>query len=179
MKRSMKMLSRIVFMVMAVALVLGVAMGAQPMAAASPLAVNQTVVEKYFGEVLSAADKVATEEILAPEFQRIDRSTFGVTLGAPGTMFLADYLHRSFANLDYTIDAIVIEGDQAAVCWTASGEHTAAYGAAEATGKPVVWTGMSFVQLRDGKIVSEMTNLENLSELLGAQELRISPSYAQ
>jgi predicted ester cyclase len=180
MKRNRKLLSRVVFVGLVVALMTGSTIAAQTMTAASaPVSAGQAVVEEYFGAVLSNADAAAAEAILAPGFQRTDRSQFGVTLGAPGVMFLAHYQHSAFPDLRYTIDDLVVEGDHAAVCWTAKGTQAGEYGAAAATGKPVVWTGMSFLQLQDGKIAGEVTNLEELSAVLNAEELRISPSYMQ
>ncbi len=102
-----------------------------------------------------------------------------MTLGAPGIMFLANYERQAFPDLRYTIDDLVVEGDHVAVCWTATGTQAGEYGAAAATGKPVVWTGMSFFKLQDGKIAGEEINLENLSEVLSTEDLRISPSYMQ
>jgi predicted ester cyclase len=180
MKRSMKLLGRVVLVGLAVMLVAGFGVAGQTMTATSaPVSANQAVVEAYYNTVLGEADAAAAAAILAPEFQRTDRSQYGVTLGAPGVMFLAGYQHGAFPDLRYTIDDLVVEGDHAAVCWTAQGTQTGEYGAAAATGKPVTWTGMSFLELKDGKIAGEETNLENLSEVLSAQDLRISPSYMQ
>ena len=113
--------------------------------------VGRTVVEAYFSTVLSKANGAAAKAILAPEFRRTDRSQAGVTLGVPGVMFLANYERQAFPDLRYTIDDLVVEGDHVAVCWTATGTQTGEYGAAAATGKPVVWTGMSFFSCRTAR----------------------------
>jgi predicted ester cyclase len=144
-----------------------------------PASATEAVVEQYFDNVLSKGDAAAAEAILAPEFQRTDRSQFGATLGPQGILFLANYQHGAFEDLHYAIDALVVAGDQVAVCWTATGTQSGEYGAAAATGKPVTWTGMSFFQLKDGKIAGEVTNLEDLAQLLNAGGLHISPSYMQ
>ncbi len=191
MKRSTQLLGRVVFVGLAVMLVAGFGVAGQTMTAASaPVSANQaviepggggggTVVEAYFSTVLSKANGAAAEAILAPDFRRTDRSQSGVTLGAPGVMFLANYERQAFPDLRYTIDDLVVEGDHVAVCWTAQGTQAGEYGTAAATGKPVVWTGMSFFKLQDGKIAGEETNLEDLSEVLAIKDLRISPSYMQ
>lgn len=153
-----------------------------PVAAfAGPTAIesNQALAEQYFGEVLSKGDMAIGNAILAPEFQRIDRSQAAAPLGKAGTLFLADYLHRGLSDATFTIDAAVVEGDTVAICWTAHGTHDGMYGFVPATNKPLTWTGMSFLAVKDGKIVQEMTNLESVSMLLGGEELRLSPSYAQ
>lgn len=180
MKRTMQLLGRVVFWGLVVALMAGTCIIAQSEAAKSmPPSAGQAVVEEYFSSVLSKADAAAAEAILAPGFQRTDRSQAGATLGAAGVMFLANYQLSAFADLHYTIDDLVVEGDHVAVCWTATGTQSGEYGAVAANGKPVKWTGMSFFQLQNGKIAAEEANFEELSEVLAAEDLRISPSYAE
>lgn len=180
MKRNSQLLRRVVFVGLIVALMLGLGAVVKTATAASmPAAANQAVVEAYFNDVLGKADAAAAAAILAPEFRRTDRSQGGVTLGAPGIMFLANYARQAFPDLRYTIDDLVVEGDRVAICWTAQGTQAGAYGTAAATNKPVVWTGMSFFELKDGKIAGEEANLESPSAVLSTKDLRISPSYAQ
>ncbi len=151
-------------------------------AAAEPVALdgNRALAEQYFGEVWSMGNMEVGNAILAPEFQHIDRSSGATSLGKAGTLFLADYLHRAFSDAAFTLDAVAVEGDTIAICWTAHGVNDGSFGYLPATNKAMTWTGMSFLSVKDGKIVQEMTNLENLSMLLGdTGELRLSPSYAQ
>lgn len=149
---------------------------ADPLAAES----NKALAEQYFGAVFGKGDMEVAGAILAADFQRIDRSQAGATLGKAGTQFLADYLHSSFSDVTYTIDALAVEGNTVAICWTARGTNDATFGVLPATNKPITWTGMSFLTMADGKIVAEMTNLESVSALLGdTGALRLSPSYAQ
>ncbi|MFN8467546.1 MAG: ester cyclase [Caldilineaceae bacterium] len=180
MKRSTQLLGRVVFVGLVVALMAGLGIAAQTTPAAGmPPSANQAVVEAYFNDVLGKADAAAAATVLAPGFQRTDRSQDGVTLGAPGVMFLANYERQAFPDLRYTIDDLIVEGDHVAVCWTAAGTQAGAYGTAAATGKPVTWTGMSFFELKDGKIAGEEANLETPSAVLSTKDLRISPSYTQ
>lgn len=151
-------------------------------ASAGPVAVdaNAALAEQYFGDLLSKGDMTVGKAILAPEFQRIDRSQGATPLGKAGTLFLADYLHRSFPDVTFTIDAVVVKDDTIAICWTARGTNDGSFGYLPATHTPLTWTGMSFLAVSDGKIVQEMTNLENISALLGdSGDLHLSPSYAQ
>lgn len=174
----MKRYTRLFSLVMLFALVFAVAGAAQPTLASpeSTVEANTALVEQYFGQVLGMGDTALAEEILAPDFHRIDRSLSGATLGVKGTEFLVDYYHTAFPDMRYNIDALVVEGDQVAVCWTATGTHGGFYGAAQPTGESMVWTGMSFIRVADGQIVEEMLNLENLADRFEAQKL--SPSYA-
>ena len=191
MKRSTQLLSRVVFVGLVVALVVGFCVALPTRTATSaPVSASRavvepgaggggTVVEAYFSTVLSKANGAAAEAILAPEFRRTDRSQGGVTLGVPGIMFLANYERQAFPDLRYTIDDLVVEGDHVAVCWTATGTQAGEYGTAAATGKPVTWTGMSLFELKDGKIAGEEANLESPSDVLPIEDLGISPSYVR
>ena len=169
--------SMLVLIAMAAMLLLApTTVSADPLAAES----NKALAEQYFGAVFGKGDMEVSNGILAADFQRIDRSQSGATLGKAGTQFLASYLHNSFSDVTYTIDAVTVEWDTVAVCWTARGTHDGTFGVLPATNKPMTWTGMSFLTMEDGKIVMEMTNLENVSALLGdTGNLRLSPSYAQ
>ncbi len=180
MKRSSQLLRRVVLAGLIMVLMAGLGAVVKTAAAAgTPATANKAVVEAYFNDVLGKADAGAAAAVLAPGFQRTDRSQSGVTLGVPGIMFLANYERQAFPDLRYTIDDLVVEGDRVAVCWTAQGTQAGAFGTAAATGKPVVWTGMSFFQLQDGKIAGEEANLETPSAVLATADLQISPSYTQ
>jgi predicted ester cyclase len=140
----------------------------------------KAVAAAYFEQLMSEKGEIAADAVLASGFQRIDRAAPKAVLGAKGTQFMVAYLHQAFPDLTYHIDAVAVEGNTVAICWTASGTHAGTLRMEPATGKTVTWTGMSFLTLEDGKLVQEMTNLESLDTVLGLNEgQRLSPSYAQ
>jgi predicted ester cyclase len=174
------MLQRIVFVMLTLTMVM-VLSSASLMASSEEMATpnaaaNKQVAETYFGQVLSQGDLAAAGTILAPTFERLDRSQDGMALGPNGTTFLAAYYKYAVPDLSYTIDAMAAEGDQVAVCWTATGQ-VGNYALAAHSGEPVTWTGMSFLNIEDGKIAEELTNLENMATVLGVDEVRFAPSY--
>jgi predicted ester cyclase len=174
----MKRFSLLFSLVVVVAMLFAFAGAPEPgLASPASAASNEALVEQYFGEVLSMGNVSVAEEILAPDFRRIDRSLFGATTGVKGTEFLAGYYRNAFPDLRYTIDAVVVEGDLVAVCWTASGTRSSDFGWVQANGATVVWTGMSFVRVENGRIAEEMINLESLVDRFNAQEMRFSPNY--
>lgn len=149
-------------------------------AAAGPSAAesNLDVATRYFTDVWGKAE--AGQAIIADDFQRVDRSSPTHPLGRTGTLFLAAYLHSGFSDVAFTIDEAVVDGDTIAIIWQAHGTNDGSYGFLPATNRAVTWTGMSFLTVKDGQVMQEVTNLENLSALLGdTGELRLSPSYAQ
>lgn len=141
---------------------------------------NLVVATHYFNDLWGNGDVAGSGAMIADDFQRIDRSNPAQPLGKAGTLFLADYLHTAFSNVSFTIDEAIVDGDTIAISWQASGTNDGGYGYLPATHKAVTWTGMSFLTVQDGSVMQEVTNLENLSALLGdTGELRLSPSYAQ
>ncbi len=141
---------------------------------------NLAVATQYFSDLWGNGDIAGSGAIVADDFQRVDRSNPAQPLGKAGTLFLADYLHRAFSNVTFTIDEAIVDGDTIAISWQASGTNDGAYGYLPPTHKAVTWTGMSFLTVQDGSVMQEVTNLENLSALLGdTGELRLSPSYAR
>lgn len=141
---------------------------------------NLAIATQYFGDLWGKGDVGGSHAIVADDFQRVDRSNPDHPLGKAGTLFLADYLHRAFSNVTFTIDQAIADGDTIAISWQTSGTHDGTYGYLPATHKAVTWTGMSFLTVENGSVVQEVTNLENLSALLGdTGEVRLSPSYAQ
>lgn len=141
---------------------------------------NLAVATHYFSDLWGNGDIAGGGAIIADGFQRVDRSNAAHPLGKAGTLFLADYLHTAFSDVTFTIDDAIVDGDTIAVSWQASGTNDGAYGYLPATHKAVTWTGMSFLTVRDGSVMEEVTNLEDLSALLGdTGALRLSPSYAR
>lgn len=78
----------------------------------------------------------------------------------------------AFPDLSFTADNVIAVDDSAAVEWTFSGTHQGAFPPFEAygaTGKKVTFSGATFYDLREGKIVAERVHADygTLVEELG------------
>lgn len=83
-------------------------------------------------------------------------------------------MYRSAADFETTVDAMVGEGDEVVVRWTASlttsGPLPLPIDIAVPAGKTVTWSGVSIFRLRGGKVVEERVLMDWLAVLrqLGA-----------
>jgi len=70
---------------------------------------------------------------------------------------------RALSERRRRVEAVVAEGDTVAIRWTTTGRHTG-FLLREPTGKEVSFGSMTFVQVRDGKIV-EIWNIQDTASL--------------
>ena len=135
---------------------------------------NKILAKLYFSQIVSEGDAETVDLLLGSDYQYNDRGLVGQAIGAKSAEFLFDYAHRSLTDIQFVYDEIVAEGDNVAVCWTAHGVFDSAYGLVAPTGEEVSWTGMSFLTIKDGRIVGDLTNQESLAAALGADEIELS-----
>jgi len=84
--------------------------------------------------------------------------------------------HSSYANLQYTIEDMIAEGDKVMVRATARGIHTCdfmtKFGKATATGKEITYAIIFIYRLADGKLVDLWEVYDNLARM---QQLSVLP----
>jgi predicted ester cyclase len=123
---------------------------------------NKALVRQYF-EVfhnqrqLDIGERILGSELLTP------------TLG------MAAMMRTAFPDYQITIDDQLVEADNVATVWTASGTHQGEWASpiepVPATGKAVTWTGTTTLRIAEGKITEVIgTNWDHLGILqqLGA-----------
>ncbi|KNC20115.1 flavin reductase [Arthrobacter sp. RIT-PI-e] len=122
-------------------------------------------------------DVGALASIVTPEYVRVSRSS-----GNSST--LADLqgeitaIRSGFPDLVTTIDAVVVEGDQAAIFWTSTGTHTENFLGVPPTNRRVQTRGCNHANLVGGRIAREEVTWDG-SELLhslGVRHLSDTPS---
>ena len=76
----------------------------------------------------------------------------------------------SFPDLSMIVEDILAEGDKVALRFRARGTHHGAFGAFEASGRPIDFTGTAMALVRNGQIVELWVNgdLLGLMQQLGA-----------
>ena len=62
---------------------------------------------------------------------------------------------RALPDLTYVIHETIAQDDRVAFRWTMGGTHLAEIEGVAATGKPVTYTGISILRLRDGRVVDD------------------------
>jgi steroid delta-isomerase-like uncharacterized protein len=125
---------------------------AMPRAEDSSLDANKKVIIDLFENFWNRGDLAALESALHDSFRF--RSA-----NHPEGLDRAQYIetalsHRlTFPDVVGAIDELIAEGDQIAVQWTNSATHRGTFLGIPATGKKVIFAGISIFRIKDGKIV--------------------------
>jgi steroid delta-isomerase-like uncharacterized protein len=70
--------------------------------------------------------------------------------------FVSQFL-KSFPDLQHTVNEMITEGDQIAVQFSAQGTHQGEWMGFPATGKSILYTGVTWARFAQGKIVEHST----------------------
>lgn len=116
-----------------------------------------SVVRRWFEDVWNRRDERAIDELVT-----CDSVCFADDGPIRGPEEFRQRQYRpflaAFPDLRIELDGIVSEGEQVVVRWTASGTHTGAGLGFDPTGEAVVFQGMSWVVVRDGKLAEGWQN---------------------
>src|SRR5262245_29168968 len=134
---------------------------------------NKVLVRKWFEEVWNRGRAAAIDEMLAGNAVL---HGFGPqpTGFADFKKFHADY-RNAFPDVAINVDAMITEGDIAAVRWSARGTHGGSAFGMAATGRPVQLSGMGFVRIDGGRIVEAGTRFDQLGWRHRLRGLRLPP----
>ena len=122
-------------------------------------------IERWFEEVWNKGRADAIDEMFAKEgiaHGLSDES--GQPLRGPEAFKVFHKKFReAFPNIIVTVEDTVVEGDKLAARCSVRGQHTGDSLGYAATQKPVEFTGMTIVRIRDGKIVEAWNNFDFLN----------------
>ena len=106
--------------------------------------------------------------MLAPDItiQGLEGGTEPVR-GREGFRDFYDRLHAVFSDFRFVLDSVIADGPVAAARWTACVCHTGDGAGVPATGKELVISGMTFIEVADGKIVAGWNEWDRLTMLRG------------
>jgi steroid delta-isomerase-like uncharacterized protein len=136
---------------------------------------NKAVVQRFFEELLSTDNFSVADEILAPDF----RFYFA---GSPDPMDLQSYKEflvmrrAAFPDRHFTVEEMVAEGDKVSARFTMRGTHEGEMRGIAPTGKTVTMTGIDIIRLREGKMVEDRVEVDQLGMM---QQLGVIPAPGQ
>ena len=111
------------------------------------------------------------EALFAPGFQ-MHLAFPGIPdpLDAAGLAGIIGMFHAHFADLQHTIEDVVVGEDRVAVRWSGSARHTADFNGIPASGTAVTASGITLFRVEEGKIAEMWEQLDALGLLqqLGA-----------
>jgi steroid delta-isomerase-like uncharacterized protein len=125
---------------------------------------NKEAVRRYYDEVLNKADVDALDELAVADYEEHDPLP-GQRTGREGLRDRVTMLIRGFAP-QFTIEAVIAEGDMVAVRWTNAGVHRAEFMGIPPTERTVSIGGIDVHRLRDGKLAEHWHVVDMLSMLV-------------
>jgi predicted ester cyclase len=136
---------------------------------------NKAIVRRFFEELLSTDNFSVADEILAPDF----RFYFA---GSPDPMDHQSYKEflvmrrAAFPDRHFTVEEMVAEGDKVSARFTMRGTHEGEMRGIAPTGKAVIMTGIDIIRLREGKMVEDRVEVDQLGMM---QQLGVIPAPGQ
>ena len=132
---------------------------------------SRIVMHRWFEEVWNKGREEAIDEMFADEgiaHGLLDEN--GEELRGPtGFKPFFRKFREAFPNIEVIIEDCICEGDKSAARCRVRGQHTGEGLGIAATNKPVEFTGISIVRVKDGKIVEAWNNFDfaSLNQQIG------------
>lgn len=109
------------------------------------------LVERFYHEVWNCADERVAYAILHPDFRF--RGSLGPEKHGPdGFIAYMRQIHAALAGYTCTIEAIVEQGEHAAVRLRFSGAHQGLFFGVPPSGRQITWSGAAFFETGEGQI---------------------------
>jgi steroid delta-isomerase-like uncharacterized protein len=122
---------------------------------------NKAIVRRFMEELLSTDNLSVADEILAPDF----RFYFA---GSPNPMDLERYKEflvarrAAFPDRRFVVEDMIAEGDKVSARFTMRGTHKGEFRGIAPSGTEVTMTGIDMIRLRDGKMVEDRVEVDQL-----------------
>ena len=116
---------------------------------------NERIVRDACRVIWTEGDVSRTEEFYASDFVADYPFAAGWGIGSDGVRALAAAIRASFPDQREEIEDLVVQGDTVAVQLRIKGTNTGSIPGRPATGARTDYRDMTFIKLRDGKIVRQ------------------------
>ena len=130
---------------------------------------NKVLARHWNEEIWSKANLSVIEDYLAPNFV-FNYAPPGMVPIIEAYKIAVNMFHNACPDMKYEIEDIIGEGDKVMVRWVGRGTQKGEIMGVAPTGKPVTVTGISVLQIEEGKIAREWTEMDMLGvfQQLGA-----------
>ncbi len=129
---------------------------------------HRALIQRYC-DAFEQGDVAALDELLDPNV--VDNNAYeGQQAGIEGYREFFRLWKSAFPDLKVSLDMTISQGDLVAYRWTGTGTHLSHYHEHPPSGRPVRFSAIAISRIRDGRIVEDWTELDNLGLLkqLGA-----------
>lgn len=125
---------------------------------------NIAIVRRWFDEVWNRGQLATIHELMAADAVGIGQGGGGVAIHGPQQFqAFVETLRGAFPDIHVAIEDAFAAGDKVAARWSATMTHRGDHLGISASGKPVRITGISLVQIADGKIIAGWDNWDEMS----------------
>jgi predicted ester cyclase len=129
---------------------------------------NEALARRLYAEVISQGNLAAVDELVSSDF--IEHNVLPVPPGRESFKQFVTMLHAAFADLVFTVEDLIGEGDKVVVRGGVRGVHRGVFRGIAPTGKPVHWTAIHILRVRGGEVAERWVEVDMLGLLqqLGA-----------
>jgi predicted ester cyclase len=124
-----------------------------------------TFLERWFEEVWNKGREAAIDEMSGPEIKGhgLTNPDGNEVEGLPAFKVFYKSFRSAFSDIHVEVEDTVTEGDRTVARCVVTATHNGDGLGIAPTGKPVKFTGMTLVRLKDGKIVESWNNFDFMS----------------
>jgi steroid delta-isomerase-like uncharacterized protein len=121
-----------------------------------------TLVHEWFEQVWNRGDVAAIDRLLAPDsvVHGLKDADGNEVQGKQGFVPFFHRFRDAFPDMQIVVEDAIVEGDKIACRCTVRGTHRGHTLGFAATLKPVEFTGMCFIRVRNGQIVEGWNNFD-------------------
>ena len=124
---------------------------------------NKQLAELWFEEVWNKGRREAIRELLAPDAVVYDAGE--AVKGAEGFYHFFDRMRAAFSDIHFSVQDAIAEADKVCLRWSCTMRHTGDALGPRATHKDLQTTGITIVQIANGKFVAGWQNWDMLGLL--------------
>jgi len=126
---------------------------------------DKGLIHRWFEEVWNKRRQAAIYEMLHPDapVHGLAGPSGEAIRGPDGFLPFWQKFTSAFPDIKVTVEAVVVEGDTAAMRCTVRGNHTGKGLGIEPTNAQVTFTGMAMARIQDGKIMEAWNNFDFLT----------------
>ncbi|GIX07786.1 MAG: hypothetical protein KatS3mg115_2189 [Candidatus Poribacteria bacterium] len=129
----------------------------------------------YFEELANTGDPTVADRLLAEDYvQHNPDSPTRRTVGREAFKERLQMYRQAFPDLTWTIEEILVEGDRAAVRWSAVGTHRGPLQGVPPTGRRVRMSGITIHRVAGGRIVESWVCWDTINTLLTIGAVRLT-----
>lgn len=130
---------------------------------------NKAIVRRMNNEVWGDGNLDLIDEFVAEGYVEHSNATPEPIHGPEGYKENVRAFHEGFSDVEVTTEELIAEGNTVVNHWTFTATHTGEYVGIEATGSEIQFSGISIIDLEDGKIVEDraIMDVSGLMQQLG------------